>query len=318
MTTPASAPLLSPVADKRGYVTDSVWMEWFKRLDLIALSPSISGALLAVNNLSDVSNVATAAHNLGLGTADTPIHTGLRLTGLTPLEFVGTDATDHLVSIPTASLQAAIGLGATSTPTFAGLTLDNLNGILAANFGSIASIGVGPSLSFVPGLLNTIQDIRQTATPQFVNSKLTGLTASLPVFTSSTKTLATKSIPDTRTFLGIEQATHVAGENLLGHRVVRIDASNQAWYANRTASADTDAIYGLTLGSALTGGSVLVQYFGPIYEVSWTWTTASALFLDVNGVMTQTPPTAGFLLQVGFAVTPTKIMFSPKMPIVLE
>lgn len=40
-----------------------------------------STGLLAANNLSDIGTAATAAHNLGLGTADSPTFAGLTLTG---------------------------------------------------------------------------------------------------------------------------------------------------------------------------------------------------------------------------------------------
>lgn len=44
---------------------------------------TLANALTKANNLSDVANAATAAHNLGLGTADTPTFTGIKLSGST-------------------------------------------------------------------------------------------------------------------------------------------------------------------------------------------------------------------------------------------
>ncbi len=41
-----------------------------------------TGALLAANNLNDVASAPAAAHNLGLGTADTPVFTGVRASAV--------------------------------------------------------------------------------------------------------------------------------------------------------------------------------------------------------------------------------------------
>lgn len=312
-----AAPILSPIANRDGVVAESTWIEWFRKVDSLLGSSALTGALLAVNNLSDVVSVALSRNNLGLGVTNSPTLADLTLTALTASSVIGTDGSKKLVSLSSAALAAILGLGPLSVPTFAGLTLDALNGVLYASYGTVGVLGIGSSLHYIPGSLNTVQDIRTSASPMFAGLTDTGLTASLPVFSDSTKKLASKSISDTRTFLGIEQAIHVAGETVSGHRVVRIDASDQAWYADNTAPADVDAIYGLTLGAALVGGNVLVQYFGPITEPSWTWTTASPLFLTASGMLSHTPPVTGFLLTVGFALTPTKIMFNPKMPIVL-
>jgi hypothetical protein len=48
---------------------------------LITYPNAVGGALLAANNLSDVSNAATAAENLGLGLTDSPTFTGVTVSG---------------------------------------------------------------------------------------------------------------------------------------------------------------------------------------------------------------------------------------------
>ncbi len=59
-------------ADKKFSYTGTAWQ----------LGASLDGALLATNNLSDVSSASTSATNLGLGTGDSPTFTGLTLSGL--------------------------------------------------------------------------------------------------------------------------------------------------------------------------------------------------------------------------------------------
>lgn len=53
--------------------------------------------LLAANNLSDVANAATAAHNLGLGTADSPQFTGVNLGHASDTTLTRTGAGDIAV-----------------------------------------------------------------------------------------------------------------------------------------------------------------------------------------------------------------------------
>lgn len=113
------------------------------------------------------------------------------------------------------------------------------------------------------------------------------------------------------------KSEHLAGEILGTYRLVRIATDNKAWYADNTVPAYADAIYGLTLHGAALGADVTVQYLGIISDITWTWVTAGALFLGTTGLLTQTAPTTGFLLVVGFAITATKIMFAPKNPIIL-
>lgn len=61
-----------------------------------------SGALLSANNLSDVANAATSAHNLGLGTADTPTFTGVKSTtgGVTGVRVLATKTATYTVDVP--------------------------------------------------------------------------------------------------------------------------------------------------------------------------------------------------------------------------
>jgi hypothetical protein len=61
------------------------------------VSAASVGALLAANNLNDVSSASASAHSLGLGTADSPTFTGLTLTGaLTGVTAALTGIVSHL------------------------------------------------------------------------------------------------------------------------------------------------------------------------------------------------------------------------------
>ena len=170
------APLLSPLVGQDNLVHDNAWLDWFNRIGVVATSPAASGALLAINNLSDVANIATSRTNLGLGTSSSPTFYGLTLSGLTASLPVVTDGAKSLSSISLAAFRSLIGLGTSSSPTFAGLTIDNLNGILRGNYGNVLTVVIGSSLSYDGTNLNTIQDIRTTASPTFAGLTISGTT----------------------------------------------------------------------------------------------------------------------------------------------
>jgi len=62
-----------------------------------AVASAGSGDMLASNNLSDVANAATAAHNLGLGTADSPQFTALNIGHASDTTVTRTGAGDIAV-----------------------------------------------------------------------------------------------------------------------------------------------------------------------------------------------------------------------------
>jgi hypothetical protein len=62
------------------------------------------------------------------------------------------------------------------------------------------------------------------------------------------------------------------------------------------------------------GADVTVQFAYAITEGSWTWTLGQEVFLSTNGLLTQTPPTSGFLEGVGFPLSPTILQKIPIEP----
>lgn len=110
--------------------------------------------------------------------------------------------------------------------------------------------------------------------------------------------------------------TAVAGEALGGHRAVRL-VSGQAFYADQGNPAKT-AVIGITTGAANLGATVTIATAGEIIEPSWSWTPQQAVFLSTNGVLTQTPPMSGALIEVGLATAATKlhVRIQPKINLV--
>jgi len=69
------------VAGALYYNTTNDVMKVYEGSLWVAAYASLSGALLATNNLSDLANAATARTNLGLGTGNTPTFAGINTTG---------------------------------------------------------------------------------------------------------------------------------------------------------------------------------------------------------------------------------------------
>ena len=97
-----------------------------------------------------------------------------------------------------------------------------------------------------------------------------------------------------------------------GHRMVIIDSNGLVNYPGPVG-----CIIGMSLNSAATGGSVSIQTKGEITEPSWAWVPDQPFYLGASGQLTQTVPTCGVLLQIGFAESATTIYLDVKIPIIL-
>lgn len=97
-----------------------------------------------------------------------------------------------------------------------------------------------------------------------------------------------------------------AGATLGGHRVVTVDDSDQAVYADKDDADQVHAIAGITTGAAESGAAATVQYGGDMTEPTWSWTPRRPVFLGRNGQLTQTV-SSGHVVCVAWARTATKI-----------
>lgn len=109
----------------------------------------------------------------------------------------------------------------------------------------------------------------------------------------------------------------VAGTTLGGHRMVTTNASGKLIYADSSISGHANKVMGMITNATTLDELVNVYTTGTITEMSWSWNIDEPLYLSTNGQLTQTPPTTGFLLIVGFPVTSTKIFIDLVSPIIL-
>lgn len=110
----------------------------------------------------------------------------------------------------------------------------------------------------------------------------------------------------------------LASTALSGHRVVTLTDVNTMIYATNTDPNLVNAPLWLTLGAIAGGATDSVVAYGPVVEPTWTW-TPGPVYLATSGLLTQTPPIspARFISQVGYATSPTRMVFDPRPSIVL-
>lgn len=112
--------------------------------------------------------------------------------------------------------------------------------------------------------------------------------------------------------------TKTAGTALGGHRLVVIGDEGKAIYADPSIISHGHRVLGMTTGAAAEGGDVTIMSVGELTEPSWSWLPEKPVFLGASGVPTQTVPTSGVLVQIGFATAPTKLYIAIKQPFILS
>lgn len=109
----------------------------------------------------------------------------------------------------------------------------------------------------------------------------------------------------------------VAGGTMSGHRMVTVNESGKLIYADNTIASHANKVLGMITSAVVLDDIVNVYTTKTVTEMSWSWNIDEPLYLSTNGTITQVPPTTGFLLIVGFAVTSTKIFLDIGSPIIL-
>jgi hypothetical protein len=118
---------------------------------------------------------------------------------------------------------------------------------------------------------------------------------------------------------GSTTETYITATAIGGQRIVVTNSSGEAIYAQNTDAAHANMATKITTGAAESSAEVTVQFIGTMTDVSFTWTPGATLYLGVNGLMTQTPPTspAVFSKVVAVAETATKILLVQEPPVML-
>ena len=106
----------------------------------------------------------------------------------------------------------------------------------------------------------------------------------------------------------------LSGEmHLSGHRAVVLVPGVGMRYADPLSDNDAGAQVGILLQSTSPGNIGNVQFSGLVDEPSWNWDNGP-IFLGLNGVLTQTLISHGWILVIARAIGPHTIIIDPETP----
>jgi hypothetical protein len=98
-----------------------------------------------------------------------------------------------------------------------------------------------------------------------------------------------------------------------GHRIVKVTPTG-CDYADSSDMNHIGRVIGMSLSAYSQGLTADIYTHGDVEEFSWNW-NLGPIYLATNGLMTQTPPTTGFVQQVATALSPTKLFIELQLPI---
>lgn len=94
--------------------------------------------------------------------------------------------------------------------------------------------------------------------------------------------------------------------------------NNKIIPANTLLTEHAHKVVGVTIDHT-TNGYVKVQIGGVLENPSWSLQLGNPIFLNINGLLSQTPNTIGGFSQIlGYAISPTKMFIKIHEPIVLS
>lgn len=108
---------------------------------------------------------------------------------------------------------------------------------------------------------------------------------------------------------GVGSATKVADSAVGGQRVVVSVSADGIVHADSDDLTHLNKVLGVTKTAAAAGDEVEVISLGEIEEASFSFTPDQPVFVSAggSGLLTQTPPTSGFSLRIGHALSATKV-----------
>lgn len=107
---------------------------------------------------------------------------------------------------------------------------------------------------------------------------------------------------------GSELIEVIAAVPLSGHRVIALDADGRGIYASQSHESALSVI-GISESAAASGDTVRVRQFG---VMAWPagGLSSGSLWIGEGGVLTQIPPTGGWLRQMGVALSASRVFVS--------
>lgn len=102
-----------------------------------------------------------------------------------------------------------------------------------------------------------------------------------------------------------------------GNRAVRGDGLGSVAYADSSDVTHIGKCIGITMNAASIGETLEIAISSEITEPSWNW-AIGPIYLGVNGLLTQTVPSTGFVQRIGTAVSATRVVVLVHQPILIN
>lgn len=110
--------------------------------------------------------------------------------------------------------------------------------------------------------------------------------------------------------------TRVAAANVSGGKALTLNAAGECLHADGADMTMANRVAGIALNGGLPGDLItIVVTGGEIDEPTWNWIEGNPIFLGPDGALTQVAPSTGFVLVIGVAVGPTRILVKIQQPI---
>lgn len=117
--------------------------------------------------------------------------------------------------------------------------------------------------------------------------------------------------------LGGGAATKVAAENISAIKLLTLDNPTDVSLSTSDGSCPEATVFGVSRTSGSTGDNIEVITAGVLYDSSFNFPVNAPLFLGINGTITDTAPTTGYLTQIGTSGGPGLINININPPIEL-
>lgn len=123
--------------------------------------------------------------------------------------------------------------------------------------------------------------------------------------------------PPGPTDFGKARISRIAGESLAAFVVVMIASDGKVYRASKSTPIHVSRVLGLTLAAAAINTSVDVHLFGEAINGAWNFDTTKLIYLGDDGALTQSAPTTGFVLVIGFPTAASSMFVVPGVSAIL-
>lgn len=109
----------------------------------------------------------------------------------------------------------------------------------------------------------------------------------------------------------------VAGHAISALRAVCVDTDGRVIYAN-VMDLTTRNVIGVTETAAAEDALVRIRHQHHLTDAGWSWAPGQPVYVGAVGALTQTPPSATYIVHVGIAISETTLFIDIQPPIILQ